>query len=213
MPLGKELLNKPIITIDEGRLLGRVQDVYLDEALQSVAGLYLGSQGLIKRRAQLIDREDIVVFGVDAILARTADVITDDHEHPLSKRWTRREEVTGREIDTPGGTKLGIVGDVLVDEDGTVLGFALSRTFVEGPLAARRAIDRVFILDTGEEDGRMTADLAALEHSLMPEEKQALGAAQEQTAGSAQAIEVTVADTEETAGESAGDSEPGDQAR
>lgn len=166
MRLGKDLLNRPVITIDDGRLLGRVQDIYIDPEMTAVAGLYLGSQGLLKRRAQLIDREDVVVFGVDAILARTAGVITDDHEHPPAKLWQRRDDVTGRDVNTPGGTKLGVAGDLVVDESGVITAVALSRTFVEGPLATKRAIDRRFILDVGSKESPMTADLAALEAEL-----------------------------------------------
>lgn len=193
MRLGKDLLNKPVISIDDGRMLGRVQDLYVDPELNNVAGLYLGSQGLIKRRAQLIDREDIVVFGVDAILARTADVITDDHEYPPAKLWQRREDVTGREVTTPGGTRLGITGDVVVDENGAITAVALSRTFVEGPLAEKRAIDRRFIIDIGGESGHMSADLAAMEAAI-PTEKTEPGPAASD-AGSDETIAVTVEDT------------------
>ncbi len=194
MRLGKDLLNKPVISIDDGRLLGRVQDLYIDPEMNGVVGLYLGSQGLIKRRAQLIDRENILVFGVDAILARTADIVTDDHEYPPAKLWQRREDITGREVNTPGGTKLGIAGDLVVDENGTITAVALSRTFVEGPLSEKRAIDRRFILDSGDKDIHMTADLAAMEAENIPAEK-VDPTADAADAAPAETIEVTVEDT------------------
>ncbi len=194
MRLGKDLLNKPVISIDDGRMLGRVQDLYIDPEMNMVAGLYLGSQGLIKRRAQLIDRENIVVFGVDAILARTADIVTDDHEYPPAKLWQRRDDITGREVNTPGGTKLGIAGDLVVDENGTITAVALSRTFVEGPLAEKRAIDRRFILDSGGEDSHMSADLAAMEADGTLTEETDPETAVKGTAP-VEKIEVTVEDT------------------
>ena len=170
MRLGKDLINKPIYSVDEGKLLGKVQDLYLDNAYEVVLGLYIGSQGLVRRKAELIRSGDVVVFGTDAVLVRSNDVITDDGALPAAKSWSRREKLIGREADTPGGTRLGVIGDVIVDPSGRITGFALSRTYVEGPLAEKRVISRSVVTDTGQEDGRMTVDLAKLEASLLDAE-------------------------------------------
>lgn len=170
MRLGKDLINKPIYSVDEGKLLGKVQDLYLDNACEVVLGLYIGSQGLVRRKAELIRSGDVVVFGTDAVLVRGNDVTTDDSAMPEAKSWARREKLIGREADTPGGTRLGVIGDVIVDPTGRITGFALSRAYVEGPLAEKRVISRSVIIDTGQEDGRMTVDLAKLEASLLDAE-------------------------------------------
>lgn len=170
MRLGKDLINKPIYSVDEGKLLGKVQDLYLDETLEVVLGLYLGSQGLVRRKSELIRAGDVVVLGTDAILVRSGSVITDDGALPAAKGWMRRDKLTGREADTPGGTRLGVIGDIIVDGSGRVTGFGLSRVYVEGPLAEKRVISRSVVLDTGQEDGRMTVDLAKLESSLIDAE-------------------------------------------
>ena len=170
MRLGKDLINKPIYSVDEGKLLGKVQDLYLDETLEVVLGLYLGSQGLVRRKSELIRAGDVVVLGTDAILVRTGSVITDDGALPAAKGWTRRDKLTGREADTPGGTRLGVIGDIIVDGSGRISGFALSKVYVEGPLADKRVVSRSVVLDTGKEDGRMTVDLAKLEASLIDAE-------------------------------------------
>ena len=170
MRLGKDLINKPIYSVDEGKLLGKVQDLYLDNAYEVLLGLYIGSQGLVRRKAELIRSGDVVVFGTDAVLVRGNDVITDDSALPAAKEWARRDKLIGREADTPGGTRLGAIGDVIVDPSGRITGFALSRTYVEGPLAEKRVISRSVVTDTGQEDGRMTVDLAKLEASLLDAE-------------------------------------------
>jgi len=166
MGLGKELINKPICTLDEGRLIGKVQDLYLNDGLDGLLGLSLGSQGLIRRKTELIRREDVALFGVDIILVGNAEVITDDKSLPAAREWKRREKLVGRDVDTPGGTRLGVIGDVVVDTGGNITGFALQRVFVEGPLADKRYVDRQAVLDFGNEDGRMTIDLPMLEAIL-----------------------------------------------
>jgi uncharacterized protein YrrD len=170
MRLGKDLINKPIYSIDEGRLLGKVQDLYLDSSFETVLGIYLGSQGLVRRKAELIRAGDVVVLGADAVLVKNGNVLTDDQALPAAKGWVRRDKLSGREADTPGGTRLGVIGDVIIDAAGAITGFALSKAYVEGPLAEKRVISRSVVLDTGQEDGRMTVDLAKLEASLLDAE-------------------------------------------
>jgi uncharacterized protein YrrD len=167
MRLGKDLINKPIYTLDEGKLLGKVQDLYVDDALEVILGIYLGAQGLVRRRSQLIRSGDVSVFGADAILVKNADVITDDNDLAAAKEWLRRDKLAGRDVDTPGGTRLGQLGDVVVDAAGRITGFAMWKVFVEGPLADKRVIDRSAVLDTGQVDGRMTVDLSRLEAALI----------------------------------------------
>jgi uncharacterized protein YrrD len=144
-----------------------VQDLYLDSSFETVLGLYLGSQGLVRRKSELIRAGDIVVLGADAVLVKNGNVLTDDNALPAAKGWVRRDKLSGREADTPGGTRLGVIGDVIVDQVGAITGFALSKAYVEGPLAEKRVISRSVVLDTGQEDGRMTVDLAKLEASLL----------------------------------------------
>ena len=167
MRLGKDLINKPIYTLDEGKLLGKVQDLYVDDALEVVLGIYLGAQGLVRRRSQLIRSGDVTVYGADAILVKSANVVTDDSELTAAKEWLRRDKLAGRDVDTPGGTRLGQLGDVVVDPSGRITAFAMWKVFVEGPLAEKRIIDRGAVLDTGHVDGRMTVDLSRLEAALI----------------------------------------------
>ena len=167
MRLGKDLINKPIYTLDEGKLLGKVQDLYVDDALEIILGIYLGAQGLVRRRSQLIRSGDVSVFGADAILVKNADVVTDDNDLAAAKEWLRRDKLAGRDVDTPGGTRLGQLGDVVVDAAGRITAFAMWKVFVEGPLADKRVIDRSAVLDTGQVDGRMTVDLSRLEAALI----------------------------------------------
>ncbi|HNS38665.1 MAG TPA: PRC-barrel domain-containing protein [Promineifilum sp.] len=167
MRLGKDLINKPIYSIDEGKQIGKVQDLYLDANDTVILGLYLGSQGLVRRKAELIRATDVYLYGADAVLANGSAAITDDSASPEVKEWVRRDKLIGREVQSPGGTRLGQIGDVVIDSAGRVTGFALSKTFVEGPLADKRYIERGTVLDVGQEGGAMTVDLVKLEASLM----------------------------------------------
>ena len=163
MRLGKDLINKSIISVTDGRILGAVKDVYVNNELYWLTGIHVGHEGLLKRKTLLIPRESVVVFGIDAILVKNADVITEGQELPDAADWIRLSKLKGREVDTPGGTKVGTLGDVILGEEGHVTGFALAKVFVEGPIAEQGSIPREALIDTGNEDGVMTIDLPKVE--------------------------------------------------
>lgn len=159
----KDLIGKSVISVSDGRLLGTVRDIYLDQNLYWMTGIHLGSEGLLKRKALVIARENVVVFGIDAVLVKNADVVTDNRTFAPASKWLRLDDLKGREIDTPGGTKVATVGDVILDEEARVISVKLSRTYVEGPIAEKRIVPRDAIIDTGQADGVMTIDLVKAE--------------------------------------------------
>ncbi len=165
MRLGKDLIGKPIYSMTDGRLLGSVKDLYLDKDLELLTGIYVGSEGLINRKSLFIPRRSIMIFGVDAILAKSSDVVTDDDETKEAEHWLRREDLQKREIDTPGGTKVGAIGDILLDVEAHIIGFSLGKVFVEGPVAESRRIMKAAVVDTGRDDGVMTVDLSKAEQT------------------------------------------------
>jgi sporulation protein YlmC with PRC-barrel domain len=162
MRLGKDLIGKPIYTISDGRHIGKVKDIYLDRNLYWMTGLHLGREGIIRRKDNLISREQVVVFGVDAILVRDSEAVTDSKAVDIAD-WLRLADLEGRGIDTPGGTKLAVLGDVILDTEGRITGFSLAKVTVEGPIAQNRAIGREVVIDNGHEDGVMTIDLVKAE--------------------------------------------------
>ena len=167
MRLGKELTGKPIISITNGRIIGTVKDLYINGELSWLAGIHLGSEGLLKRKSLLIQSDKVVVYGIDAILVKSDEVTTDDHQFPAANNWIKLSKLRGREVDTPGGTKVGSIGDIQLGEKGHIIGFTLSRVFVDGPVADQGQIPREAMLDTGNEDGIMTIDLPRVENQTV----------------------------------------------
>ncbi|MCB8946269.1 MAG: PRC-barrel domain-containing protein [Ardenticatenaceae bacterium] len=167
MFLGKDIIGSPVITVSDGRRIGKVKDVYLTADCQSVVGLYLGTEGLFSRTTYLVKSDDVTAIGPDAALVKHDQVIQEYDHVAEAKDWLRRDDLQGRPVDTMGGTKVGKVGDVILDKNGRTLGFSLSHTFVTGPVAEKRAIACHVVQDVGSEDGAMTIDLKEAERQQL----------------------------------------------
>jgi uncharacterized protein YrrD len=165
---GKQVLNKALISLTEGKKLGEVRDLYFDEKLLKIVGVYLGSEGLLNKKHFAVERDNVAVMGIDAWLVKTSDVSILAETLPLAERLILYSDVRGREIMTEGGTKIASVEDVLFDADGDIVGFALGRIEVKGPLADRKTIARAAISTIGGKESAMTTDMAQAEATAVP---------------------------------------------
>jgi uncharacterized protein YrrD len=163
MTATKEFQGKLLIGVTDGKKLGEVKDVYLDNTATKVIAAYLGKEGIINRRSLLLDINKVQLFGIDAWLIHGSDTVQDKAEVTDSADYLLADEMRGREIQTDGGTKIGTIGDVLVDSNLKIIGFALSKIAVEGPIAVRRAIARAAITELGGAERPMIAVLTQAE--------------------------------------------------
>lgn len=165
--LGKDLIGNPVISVSDGRSVGRVRDIYLDKELDAITGIFLGSEGFFTRKSFLVHAMHLAIVGVDAALVDDSDVAEEAAVVDELTDWIRRDDLQGRLVLTPGGTKIGRIGDVIVDTEGSVAGFGLRNVYVEGPIAENRAIARHVVLSIGNEDEPMTIDLEQAEQQQM----------------------------------------------
>ncbi len=171
MRLGKELIGKPIYSVTDGRQIGTVKDLYLDLEVGILNGIFLGSEGLINRRSRVIDRDNIVVLGIDAVLVSGSDIVTDNVDKPEVEVWLRRKTFQGRRVETSGGTKVALVRDVLLDEEANVIGLALSQVEVRGPLTEKPIVFKSAVTDMGGKEGIVTIDLAKAEQPELEQQE------------------------------------------
>lgn len=167
MRLGRGLIGNAVVSINDGRELGEVRDLYLDSDLKSVVGIHLGSKGLLKRTPQSLKSSDVAVFGIDAVLAKGTAAVLEGELGPEAGPRVRLSDLRGREASTPGGTKIGRIEDVILDETAQVVGFSLGHLSVEGPVAESKSVARTAVVDTGGEGDAMTINLAQAERESL----------------------------------------------
>ncbi len=168
MIASKEHTGKLLVSITDGKRLGEIKGLYLDPDARQVAGVFLGTEGLINRKTLAMPQSAVQLYGVDVWLVSGSDKVTALENIPDSATFILVSDLRGREIQTEGGTKIGVVEDVLLDSGIRVLGFTLGKVYVQGPLAERKAIIREAITSLGSKDKPMTATMAQAESQVIP---------------------------------------------
>lgn len=163
----RQLQNKPLISLSEGKKIGEIKDLYLDANLNKITGVFLGREGgLFSKKGQAVARESVQLMGIDAWLVNGDYQVIDPAGTPDLQEQLLVGDLRGREIHTEGGTKIGVVDDVLIDRDGDVRAFLLGKVFVVGPIAERKAIARSAISTVGGKTAAMTAAMSKAEEAL-----------------------------------------------
>jgi len=168
MPTAKECTNKIIISITDGKKLGEIKDLYLDLEMRQVAAVFVGKEGLIRPKTNAIPRSAVLVCGMDAWLVAGPDVVSVFEAIPESVNFILVSDLRGREVETEGGTEVGTIEDVILDNQGKVLGFTLGKIIAAGPLANRKAISRDAFSSLGNKKVPMTINMAQAEALEVP---------------------------------------------
>lgn len=163
MATTKEYAGKILVSVTDGKNLGEVKDVYFDPEVTKVTAAHLGKSGLINRKSLLVELTHVKLFGLDAWLVDGSDVVIAKDDVQGAETYILGDALRGRDIQTDGGTKLGTIGDILIDTQNNVVGFTLSKVNVEGPIAAAKAIARAAISNLGSEKDPMIAILEKAE--------------------------------------------------
>jgi uncharacterized protein YrrD len=168
MITSREQSNKPLISITDGKKLGEIKDLYLDRDMRQIAAVFLGKEGLISRKALMIPRSAVQVYGVDVWLIAGSDTVVGPDAIPESGTFTLIGDLRGRELQTEGGTKIAVIDHVILDREARVLGFGLGKVYAQGPLAERKVLARDAILDLGDPKKPMTVNLGQAEALKLP---------------------------------------------
>lgn len=163
MAATKEFQGKLVISSTDGKKLGEIKDVYLDRDVSKIVAVSLGRSGIINRKSLMVDIGSITLIGIDACFTSGSEVVVAKDDGEGADAPILASSLFGREIQTDGGTKIGSVGDVIVDAKCNVLGFSFDRLLVEGPLSETRTIARSAVSSLGGGNVPMIASLEQAE--------------------------------------------------
>ena len=136
----RDLVGKPIVLITNGEIVGKVRDVLIDPEEFRIAALVLASRPF-RKPTMVLPRSVIHVFGKDVILIKSNEAMPRDNSlERVASLLAVSAEMKGRSIATEEGVRIGVMDDVIVNPQGQVVAYHLSRVFVSGPVAQTKEI-------------------------------------------------------------------------
>jgi uncharacterized protein YrrD len=72
----------PVVALDDGSLLGRVQDLIINPAGKKVEGLLVGEKGLLKGKSQIIPYQQVHNIGKDVITIKSKKGLALEEDQP-----------------------------------------------------------------------------------------------------------------------------------
>jgi uncharacterized protein YrrD len=139
--LSAELRDKPIVSMTDGKIMAKVKDVLINPTTRTVSAVLFEEGNILNRQMRVIPADAVRVWGVDVIIVASAEVVIPKeqlagHEQSLSVS----AQLKGRTIVSQDGTRIGELNDVVIDNNGVVVGYDLAKVFIEGPVAKSKRI-------------------------------------------------------------------------
>ncbi len=139
--LSAELKDKPIVSMVDGKIIAKVKDLLVDPDTRTISAILFEEGGILSRQARLIPSQAVRVWGVDVILITSADAVVPKEQLECSQRClTVGTQLKGRVIMSQDGKQIGELNDVVIDDQGVVVGYDLSKVSIEGPVAKSKRI-------------------------------------------------------------------------
>jgi uncharacterized protein YrrD len=137
----QDLIGKPIVTMNHGEIIGKAKDVLIDPSTYEIAALVLPATKMFSKDTMVVPRPVIHVLGQDVILVKSNEAtVRDNTLRGVASLLAVTKQMKGRQVATEKGTKVGILNDILVDDNGKIVGYDLSKVFIEGPIAKSKRI-------------------------------------------------------------------------
>ncbi len=124
---GKNIIGKPIVSIESGEMLDKIRDIFFDAQNKKILG-FLADEGGLLSSARILPFESVHVIGPDGILVPTADAITRAKDAAHAEAIMNEDNVVvGTKIMTDDGKDLGKINDIFFDElTGTIEGYEVT---------------------------------------------------------------------------------------
>jgi uncharacterized protein YrrD len=138
----KTLVGNAVIGIKSGKMIGEVADIRLDPDTLKVTAAVTSKGTLLKREVELIPADQVQVWGPDAVLVKELDVIVKEEELGDHDDWLSvTDDVQGYEVVSEDGTRIGTLGDLVLNHQGEVMGYEMAEVAAEGRVAVSDWID------------------------------------------------------------------------
>ncbi len=141
MPKGREILSLPVVTRDERKQIGEIKDLIYDPTANKVLGYLVEAGGWLRDgkgflHSELIKRENDCLVVQDESVIRKLSTIPE-----LKEALDKKEDIRGLPIQYDDGQLIGVIQDLVVDEEtGEITGYEISDGVIQDLLDGRITI-------------------------------------------------------------------------
>ncbi len=123
-----QLYGKDVIHQGTGNRIATVRDIVLDAELHHIVALLVDERNLLNtsyvvRWSAVVSVGDVII--IDSVLPLAA--VSEDAE--VADLIGQANRITGTTIISDGGQQIGTIGDLFIDEQGTIVGYEVKRGF------------------------------------------------------------------------------------
>lgn len=139
--LTQDIIGFQIISVKNGESIGKVEDVLVDSKNLELAGVVTFKGNLLDSTIKAIPRKDIQVWGQDVILVSDSDLICEQNQlEGFENMESVDEDIKGKNVLNTKGEQIAELDDVVIDSNARIVGYHLSKVFMEGPVADTKRI-------------------------------------------------------------------------
>ena len=116
----KDLHGMTILDVRDGKKLGQADEVVISPDDGRVLGFVMKTGGLLRNGESIVEIDDVRAIGRDAITVEGEEVAhtSEAASEAFSQARSGERALAGRKVVTQGGSLVGQVDDVAIDEDG-----------------------------------------------------------------------------------------------
>jgi uncharacterized protein YrrD len=138
----QKLIGNPVIGITRGEMIAEIEDLQIDPNTLSVAAAITSKGSLINRQIEAIPATQVKVWGQDAVLVKHPDASVKEEELKGRDGWlSASDDIRGYEVVAEDGTRIGTLGDMVLNTEGQIMGYEMADVAVEGRVAVADWID------------------------------------------------------------------------
>ncbi|WP_082788910.1 PRC-barrel domain-containing protein [Desulfolucanica intricata] len=152
MQKSKQLMAMPVISLEEGQQIGTVKGLVIDPAKKEVIALVIEQKGWFKEQ-KFIPFNKINSVGNDAITVEQSGAIQKGASIPdILRLYKEHIDIVGNKIVTETGTVLGYVDEYYIElTNGSLAGIEFSGKFINSMVKGKAFLNTAFIRTIGKE--------------------------------------------------------------
>lgn len=136
----QEMIGLAVFDVEDGKQVGKIQDFIVNDDWE-IEGIELENKGLFTNHVKIVQWQDIVAYGEDAVMIRNQQAVrktgADDIKYTYLLGRSKLKEMS---VLTEEGLPLGRVSDVYFDQElgNTIIGIEITDGFVSDLIEGRK---------------------------------------------------------------------------